>query len=149
MKRKITRRTGIKWVAAGTLMGLGGSATAQEAKKALTPTTKAAADPWARTHDRVWLGGEFWANPMEDWCIRDGAAECLNPGGGRSVHSLTHQITKNGAFTVSVTLTRLETQDKDGGAGFRIGLRSELNEHRSNCFVTKGIIAGWQGETLV
>jgi hypothetical protein len=40
-------------------------------------------------------------------------------------------------------------QESDGGAGFRIGIRSELNEHRSNCFVQKGINAGWQGDQLV
>src|SRR5690606_9396542 len=90
----------------------------------------AAQDPWARTHDRVFLGGEFWANPMEDWCVREGGAECLNPGPGRSVHSLTHQIARAGAFTMAVTLTRLETLKTDGGAGFRIGLRSEIDEHR-------------------
>src|SRR4029078_2432023 len=99
MKRKITRRTGMKWMAAGTLMGLHTS-EATAAEKPIATPAKPSGDPWARTHDRVWLGGEFWANPMEDWCVRDGAAECLNPGGGRSVHSLTHQITKKRAFTM-------------------------------------------------
>jgi hypothetical protein len=148
MKQKITRRTGIKLMTAGTLMGLRGPA-AQGAENAKAAPAKAASDSWSKTHDRVWLGGEFWANPMEDWCIRDGAAECLNPGGGRSVHSLTHQITQNKPFSLSVTLTRVETQNKDGGAGFRIGIRSELNEHRSNCFVMQGVNAGWQGDQLV
>ncbi len=125
-------------------MGLGarGSATAAPAKSV-------PADAWAQTHDRVFLGGEFWANPMEDWRVSEGGAECLSMGGGRSVHSLTHQITQNGAFTMSVTLTRLEIGKADGGAGFRIGIRSEINEYRSNCFVQKGINAGWQGDQLV
>jgi hypothetical protein len=149
MKRKITRRTGMKWMAAGTLMGLRASEVEAASKAPHAVSPKLSADPWSKTHDRVWLGGEFWANPMEDWCVRDGAAECLNPGGGRSVHSLTHQLTKNGAFTMSVTLTRAEVKNKDAGAGFRIGLRSELNEHRSNCFVLQGVNAGWREDLLV
>jgi hypothetical protein len=40
-------------------------------------------DAWARTHDRVWLGGDYWANPMEDWQIADGGAECHSLGGNR------------------------------------------------------------------
>ena len=31
---------------------------------------------------------------------------------------------------------------KDGGGGFRIGVKSELNEYRSNCFAKSGINAG-------
>jgi hypothetical protein len=117
--------------------------------QAQTSGSKPVSDAWAQTHDRVWLGGEFWANPMEDWRVSEGGVECLNVGPGRSVHSLTHQITQNGAFTMAVTTTRLEALKNDGGAGFRIGVRSEINEHRSNCFVQKGINAGWQGDQLV
>jgi len=114
------------------------------------PAAEAATtDSWSRTHDRVFLGGNFWANPLEDWRVSEGGAECLHMGGGRSVHSLTHQVTQNGAFAMSVTLTRLEVGKSDGGAGFRIGIRSELNEHRSNCFVQKGINVGWQGDQLI
>lgn len=145
MKRNISRRTGLKLMTAGTLMGLG----ARNAATAAPAQAAGSMDAWAKTHDRVFLGGEFWANPMEDWRVSEGGAECLSMAGGRSVHSLTHQLTQNGAFTMSVTLTRLETGKADGGAGFRIGIRSELNEHRSNCFVQKGINAGWQGDQLV
>ncbi len=142
MNKNISRRTGLKLITAGTLAGFSGRNHAVAAPAAVS-------DPWAKTNDRVFLGGDFWANPMEDWRVSEGGAECLNMGGGRSVHSLTHQVTKNGAFTMSVTLTRLEVGNNDGGAGFRIGIRSELNEHRSNCFVQKGINAGWQGDQLV
>ena len=107
------------------------------------------ATDWAKTHDRAFLGGEYWANPMEDWRVSEGGAECMNSGAGRSVHSLTHQIAQKGAFMMSVTLTRLEVKNTDGGAGFRIGIRSEINEHRSNCFVLNGFDAGWQGDQLI
>lgn len=142
MNKNISRRTGLKLITAGTLAGLTGREYADAAPKAAT-------DSWAKTNDRVFLGGDFWANPMEDWRVSEGGAECLNMGAGRSVHSLTHQVTKNGAFSMSVILTRLEVKGSDGGAGFRIGVRSELNEHRSNCFVVRGLDAGWQGDQLI
>ena len=80
---------------------------------------------------------------MEDWRVADGAAECQSMGGNRSIHSLTHQIASpNKSFAMAVRLGSVETRGKDSGAGFRIGIRSELNEHRSNCFVAKGLNAG-------
>jgi alkaline phosphatase D len=142
MNPRFTRRSGLKLITASTLAGFAG-------KSSTTAGAEATTDPWAKTHDRVFLGGQFWANPMEDWQIKDGGAECLHTGGGRSVHSLTHQITKNSPFSLSVTLTRIEAMKTDGGAGFRIGVKSEINEHRSNVFVTTGINAGWQGDKLV
>jgi alkaline phosphatase D len=145
MTTQLTRRHSLKLITAGTLAGLAG----RESLQAQTSGSKPVSDAWAQTHNRVWLGGEFWANPMEDWRVSEGGAECLNAGPGRSVHSLTHQITQNVSFTMSVTLTRLEVLKTDGGAGFRIGVRSEINEHRSNCFVQKGINAGWQSDQLV
>ena len=140
MNTPLTRRTSLKLFTAGTLAGFTG---------VKSPAAPPPADPWQQTHDRVFLGGAFWANPMEDWCVRDGGAECLNPGPGRSVHSLTHAITRAGSFSMAVTLTRLEVLKNDSGAGFRIGLRSEINECRSNCFVQRGLQAGWKGGQLV
>ncbi|MCP5544092.1 MAG: alkaline phosphatase D family protein [Akkermansiaceae bacterium] len=141
MDPNISRRTSLKLITGTALAGM-----APGISSSATPGTS---DPWANTHDRVWLGGHVWANPMEDWCIRDGAAECLNPGPARSVHSLTHQLTSNRAFEMSVTVEMAETGRRDVGAGFRIGLRSELDEYRSNCFVTRGLAAGWLDGDLV
>lgn len=140
MNHKITRRTALKWVAAGTVAGMGTRTT----KAIAAPANRARmTDAWSRTHDRVWLGGEVWANPMEDWRVVDGAAECQSLGGNRSIHSLTHQITKPAkGFAMSVLVAQVEAKGTDAGAGFRIGVRSEINEHRSNCFVAKGVNAG-------
>ena len=43
---------------------------------AATAAPTNASDPWSPTHDRVWLVGDFWANPMDDWQITD---ETANP----------------------------------------------------------------------
>ena len=100
-------------------------------------------DRWSTTHDRVWLGAEFWANPMEDWRIVDGAAECQSKGGDRNIQLITHQVTNAaGSLSMEVEIERVEVGKRDGGVGFRLGIHSELNEYRSNCFAKNGINAG-------
>ncbi len=138
MKFHPSRRTALKWISAIAVTGVSWCGA-----ETLAP------DRWQKTHDRIWLSGDVWANPMEDWRIREGGAECLNAGLGRSVHSLTHQLTRNAPFRMEVTVTRVADHANDPGAGFRIGLRSELNEYRSNCFEIEGVRAGWMPGQLV
>lgn len=98
---------------------------------------------WSRAHDRVWLGEDVWANPMEDWRIVDGAAECQTSGGDRNIQLLTHQLTDPDApLGMSVNVERVEVAGQDGGAGFRVGVRSDIDEHRSNCFAKGGMAVG-------
>ena len=90
MAEPITRRTALKLIATATVVGAAsGAHTAAAASAPPRAPDGTTADAWSRTHDRVWLGGEFWANPMEDWQIADGGAECRSLGGNRSIHSLT------------------------------------------------------------
>ena len=106
-------------------------------------------DRWALTHDRVFLGGEFWANPMEDWTVNDGWATCITTAGNRSIHSLIHQIIEPGkSFQISVEMKTPTKLKGDGGGGFRLGIRSDLNEYRSNSFARGGVDAGIKGDTL-
>ena len=146
MAHPIPRRTALKLLATATVVG-----AATRTPKATAATTPAhASDSWSRTHDRVFLGGDFWANPMEDWKVAAGGAECRSLGVNRSVHSLTHQITHpTKGFSMSVQMSQLEVRGKDNGGGFRLGVRSELNEYRSNCFVTQGLNAGVADGQLV
>jgi hypothetical protein len=145
----LTRRVALKLFGLGTaLFGLGKTAhplQADDDAQAATPIGH-----WANTHNRVWLGGEFWANPMEDWQIVDGAAECQTAGGDRNIHLVTHQITNpEGSFTMTVQASQVEVRRLDGGVGFRIGVRSDLNEYRSNCFAKNGVDAGLVDGQLV
>ncbi len=98
---------------------------------------------WSNTHDRVFLGGDTWANPMEDWTVTDGAAQCNSYGGNRNVHLLTHQLTNtDGDFEMSVKMSLIDVKKNRLGAGFKIGIRSDINEYRSNSFAQNGIAAG-------
>ncbi len=154
MIRKLSRRLSLKLLALGTLLGFVGKHRSVLAQKKpagesatgrdldIAPTQRL--DQWDRAYDRVFLGGDFWANPMEDWHVAGGWAECLSSGAQRSVHSLTHQITNpEGRFTMSVRVGRPPVPlAKDTGAGFKIGILSDIAEHRSSCFTTSGLNAG-------
>lgn len=144
MNQSLTRRSALKLIASATVLGASsGAKTAAAATAPIPARSSNACDAWHRTHDRVWLGGAYWANPMEDWQITDGGAECRSLGANRSIHSLTHQLTHPArGFTLAVEISPLEVQGRDAGAGFRLGVRSELNEYRSNCFAGGGLNAG-------
>ncbi len=146
----IPRRLALKLITAGTgLLGIQTVSRETEAREAGEISLKSVGN-WSRTPDRVWLGEEFWANPMEDWKIVNGGAECQSAAGNRSVHLVTHQITNaDAAFRMSVQVAPVNSSSKEGGAGFRIGVSSDINEYRSNCFAPGGITAGLAGESLV
>lgn len=141
-----TRRTAIKGLSAATaLAGVVPVASAHADEAAKSPHS----DAWKSTHDRIWLGGEYWANPMENWRIIDGAAECTSTAGGRNVHWITRQIeSPQLGFEISVEGQRVEMLNRDGGFGFRIGVRSDLDEYRSNSFASGGVTAGLRAGKL-
>tara|TARA_R110002049_G_scaffold27321_3_gene94397 strand:- start:25393 stop:27555 length:2163 start_codon:yes stop_codon:yes gene_type:complete len=87
---------------------------------------------------------------MEDWRVVDGAAECQSLGGDRNVHLITHQLTDpSKPFAMSVVISRVEFNKQDSGAGFKVGVKSELNEYRSNTFAKSGYRAGVLAGQLV
>ncbi len=147
MIKTISRRLSLKVLALGSLFGF---TTRRPSLAQEEPEEKLdRLENWGNTSDRVFLGGEVWANPMEDWRVADGWAECITGAGNRSIHSLTHRLTNPaGSISMSVRISRTGAAKKDGGAGFRIGVRSDLNEHRSNCFAKGGITAGLIGGEL-
>ena len=122
--KQFTRRVLIKLLSTSTstLFGVFRSKT-----KSLNPeltTTPPSLVPdqrvshWNKTHDRIWLGKQFWANPMENWHVRDGAAECHHTGPGRNIQLLTHQLTNPDAeFSMSVRIQNVTEQAAKGGAG--------------------------------
>ena len=130
-----------------TVLGLKKPASATLEKKA---SKSSVVGRWNKTHDRIWLGEDFWANPMEDWRIVNGAAECQTTAGDRNIQLVTHQLTNTKAsFNMSVRVSQVELKQQDGGVGFRVGVKSDLNEYRSNCFAKSGIKAGLVDGTLV
>ncbi len=146
MIERISRRLSLKFFSVAALLGLSGKRPAlAQGKKARLKRL----DRWDRTHDRIFLGGDFWANPLEDWTIKNGWAECMTDSANRSIHSLTHQIAEpDKGFALSVKFGRSRITGKDGGGGFRLGVKSDINEVKSNVFAGGGINAGLVGEEL-
>ena len=100
----------------------------------------AAADEFAAAFpagaERVWIGPEYWARPMQDWRLSHGRIECVFGGGGRAVYLLNVQLNEKVApFETEVHLGKLAPGDDKttkGWAGFRLGIRGAVNEYRHN-----------------
>lgn len=139
----LTRRFALKLIGLGSVcLGLTKTTRGQDAERD-PGTASTTTVSWKNTHNRVWLRGDVWANPMEDWRVVNGAAECQTGGGNRNLHLITHQVTDaKGSIDMSVVTRRAQAGKRDGGVGFRVGIRSDINEHRSNCFASGGINAG-------
>lgn len=96
---------------------------------------------WQDSHDRVWLGPEYWANPMEDWRVADGRIECIRDGANRNVALLTRTLDgDDGRFEMSVRLGRLSSGD--GSAGVRVGIKDEIQDYRAAALRGQGLNAG-------
>lgn len=156
-KKTLSRRNTLKLAVAGAAVSSTACSTINgtikqnsTANQQITPSGQPFNDPWQQTHDRVWLGGQVWANPMEDWQVNSGGAECLYASGNRSIHALTHQLRHlTESFDITVIVQRLAAADNDGGASIRLGIKSELDDYRSHCFVQQGFDAGIIGQQIV
>ncbi len=146
MSNKLSRRIAVKLI--GLSSALFGSHRSLVAQSIDNVEREPVVD-WSTTHDRVWLGGECWANPMEDWRIVDGSAEVQSGGGDRNIHLLTHELTNaNEPFLMSVAIERISAGPQESGVGFLIGIQSDVKDHRANCFTKNGIRAGLIGSRL-
>lgn len=143
METKMDRRNALKIIASSIAIGGVACTNTVDTSATRNNTAMATRDKWKNTHNRTWLGGEYWANPMEDWHLVDGAAECKSIDGNRTVHSLTHRLENTGqAFQMSTSVQALGGLRYTGGAGFRLGVNNEVNDYRSSCFVQRGLDAG-------
>ncbi len=95
------------------------------------------------THDRVWIGSEYWANPMEDWLVQDGQLECTSNGSNRNIHVLTYQLgSKNEPFTAAVQIKLLDRGKATGSAGFRLGAKDDIDDYRAAALRGRGLDCG-------
>ncbi len=102
---------------------------------------------WPRGAARPWIGPEYWANPLQDWRLREGRIECFVPGGDRNVYLLTHEIGgQAGSFDMRVRLGRIASETNqpggEGFAGFRVGIRGRYNDYRDSAIYGTGVNAG-------
>ena len=99
---------------------------------------------------RVWLGAEYWANPLQDWRKVGDRIECHVAGGDRNVFWLVKEVTAQPRdFKMSVRLGRLpgeQSKDRQGWVGFRIGMRGHFNDYRDTAVRGLGLEAGVTAE---
>jgi len=95
---------------------------------------------------RTWIGPEYWANPLQDWQLKDGQIECVVSGGFRNVFLLTHEISsQDGDFSMSVNANNLNPNIdtlNEGWIGFEIGIRGEFDDYRNNAVRGRGFPLG-------
>ena len=100
---------------------------------------------WAFGVDRVWIGPEYWANPLQDWRISQGRIECVGSGGDRNVYLLTRELTGgDGDLRMGVRLGRLNRQGKleAGWVGFKVGVRGDFGDYRDSAVRGEGLGVG-------
>lgn len=105
---------------------------------------------WPAGSSRVWVGQDYWANPLQDWRLRNGLLECHVAGGDRNVHLLTREIAERaGNLELSVTLGRLAGETGplgEGFVGFRVGIRGAFDDYRDSAVRGAGLNAGISGD---
>ncbi len=99
--------------------------------------------------NRVWIGPEYWANPLQDWQLNNGRIECIVSGGDRNVVLLTREIDgQNGEFNISLTFGRIgEAANKEKGwVGVKIGIQGEFSDYRDSAVRGVGFPIGLTNE---
>jgi hypothetical protein len=110
-------------------------------------TLPVAAKAFGAPGTRVWLGPEYWANPLQDWRKAGDRFECHNAGGDRNVFWLSKEIAPNpAAFRMSVRLGELDHAKAEGWTGFRIGMRGHFNDYRDTAVRGLGLEVGVTSE---
>jgi len=108
------------------LLLLAGVGSGRGLSAAQTDSFESAFDRWP---DMRWAGPDFWGNRLQDWEVKDGLLECRVRAPRRTLHCLTRRI-EDAPFEIEVDLV-LSSGTTPGFAGFRVGVRGRLDDHRS------------------
>ncbi|MEM9237039.1 MAG: alkaline phosphatase D family protein [Verrucomicrobiota bacterium] len=94
--------------------------------------------------ERPWLGRDFWANPMEDWTIKNGRIENRFSGGNRNVVILTGELGPDEqAFTLKARIDQVSFETAgEGFVGFEIGRKGTMNDYRESAISGTGMMIG-------
>lgn len=145
MADKITRRR----ILADSMLAAAAATAVSTADSVAAANDVSFASRWQDDFDRPWLGAAYWANPLQDWRVAGGRAECINAALNRHLHLLTHDLADgSGTLEMSVRLGRVDGELIGGGpgsAGFRLGIQGPLKEYRNSLIFGQGLDAGLTG----
>lgn len=147
MARRIDRRSFLKESSGAALGVTAVSLLGQSRAEAASGNRFVSA--WPQEAERTWAGAEYWTNPLEDWRIRNGRLECIGAGGDRNVFLLTHEIAgREGNVAMSVRLGRMDASGPlgEGFAGFRVGIKSFVDDYRARAIHGRGMNVGVTAE---
>ncbi len=151
-KKKRSRREFLQETAVGAavLTTGAGAAMAQPRNATEGVPYKGFSSQWGTSPDRVWLGSEYWANPLQDWRLVGGRIECINAAPNRNVHLLARQLGEQpGDFMMSVKIGTPrggKLSEGKGSAGFRIGIMGPLRDYRNSLIYGQGLDAGFTSD---
>jgi len=103
-----------------------------------------------KTPDRVWIGAEYWANPLQDWRVNGGALECAKAAPNRSLILLTRELSARlEPFSSSIAIAPWPAGSERAASawiGFRIAARGRFGDYRDDAVYGKGIDAGMRAD---
>ena len=96
------------------------------------------------THDRIWVGKDFWSIPLEDWKVENGQLHCVGTVPQSRVNLLTRVLSPGaGNFETSVKISLKDKGNVPGSAGLLVGLYDEEDSDvRALCYFGEGVNAG-------
>ncbi len=93
--------------------------------------------------NRVWIGEDFFAMPLEDWQVKDGRLESVGVQKNARVNLLRPWLINKGELDLSARIGIMDKDAKNGSVGFELGLQDSTdNDIRSLCFYGRGIKVG-------
>jgi hypothetical protein len=102
---------------------------------------------WHLLPDMAWTGEDWWAQRLQDWCVKDGELCCLRHGRNRTMNLLTHQLSEKGnGFVAKMNFRFLNAQAEniipENYIGFKLGVQGRFDDYRSAIFTGQGIELG-------
>ncbi len=96
---------------------------------------------------RIWIGPEYWANPLQNWRVDDGEV-VAKAAPGRTLHLLTHQAADaEGELRTEVTVRVVSGAAGETWAGFVVGIRGGLPGYQHALVHPEtGVSAGVRGD---
>lgn len=93
--------------------------------------------------DRIWIGKNYWAVPMEDWQVKNHRLECNGSRPEERVNILTHLLTGRGKLSLTVEAGLIAQGKSEGTAGFWVGMQDRTDNHvKSLCYFGRGVNIG-------
>ncbi len=101
--------------------------------------------------ERVWIGPQYWANPLQNWRTAEGEV-LAQAAAGRTLHLLTHQAVEGeGGLSMAVTVRlaggSASPAVAETWAGFVFGIRGALDGYQhALVHPATGVSAGLRGD---